>query len=215
MGSNAGLASPRGFVKKLKAISWEFRRHVYTRIKLKLQNDIELNPGPSLAEERKRKRVCRKRKRQEKIVKTMKERVDNMKGKIKLMTWNVQKASIDFRRGCRFVEILRYIQKISVKIAFLSEIASREQGILWIKARKLFGVVVYGRKTAIFLRDDGAEDWEKQGCQKWISDRVVAVKVGKHRSAVCYQPIWGKNKGEMREYREDLEEQLILKRRNE
>ena len=126
----ACLASPRGFVKKLKAIAWEFRRHVDTRIKLKLQNEIELNPGPSLAEERKRQRVCRKRKRQEKIVKTTKERVDKMKGKIKLMTWNVQKASIDFPRGCRFVEILRYIQETSVKIVFLSEITSREQVIL-------------------------------------------------------------------------------------
>ena len=35
----AGLASPRDFVKILKVISWEFRRHVDTRIKLKLQND--------------------------------------------------------------------------------------------------------------------------------------------------------------------------------
>ena len=107
----AGLASPRGFVKTLKAISWESRRHVDTRRKLKLQNDIELNPEPSLAEERKRKRVYRKRKRQEKIAKTTKERVDNMKGKIKLITWNVQKASVDFPGGCRFVQTLRYIQK--------------------------------------------------------------------------------------------------------
>ena len=55
--ATAGLASPRGFVKKLKAIPWEYRRHVDTRLKLKLQSDIELNPGPSLAEERKRQRV--------------------------------------------------------------------------------------------------------------------------------------------------------------
>ena len=66
-----------------------------------------------------------------------------MKSKTKLTTWNVQKASIDFPRGCRSVEILRYIQKTSVKIVFLSEITSREQGILWINSRKLFGVVVY------------------------------------------------------------------------
>ena len=58
-----------------------------------------------------------------------------MKDKIKLMTWNVQKASIDFPRGCRFVEILRYIQKTSVKIVFLSEITSSKQGILSIKSR--------------------------------------------------------------------------------
>ena len=43
-----GLASPRGFVEILKVIFRESKRHVDTRIKLKLQNDIELNPGPSL-----------------------------------------------------------------------------------------------------------------------------------------------------------------------
>ena len=127
----------------------------------------------------------------------------------------MQKASIDFPRGCRFVEILRYVQKTSVKIIFMSEITSREQGILWIKSRKLFGMVVYGRKTAIFLKNDWAKDWEKQGCPNWISDRVIAVEVGKQRLVSCYQPIWGKNEGEVRKYREDLEEQLILIRRNE
>jgi len=76
-------------------------------------------------------------------------------------------------------------------------------------------VVVYGRKTAKFLRYDWAEDWEKQGCQKRISDRVVAVKVGKHRLVACYQPIWGKSEDDIRKYGEDLEEKLILKRRNE
>ena len=151
MGSHCGPTQPQGFVKKLKAISWESRRHVDTRIKLKLQNDIELNPGPSLAEERKRQRVCRKKKRQEKIVKAMKERVDKMKGKIKLMTWNVQKASIDFPRGCRFVEILRYVQKTSVKIAFFSEIKSREQGILWIKSKKCLAWSFMEEKQQYFL----------------------------------------------------------------
>ena len=64
--------------------------------------------------ERKKQRVCRRRKRQEKIVKAMKERVDKMKGKIKLMTCTMQKGSIKFPRGCRFVKILRYVQKTSV-----------------------------------------------------------------------------------------------------
>ena len=63
----------------------------------------------------------------------------------------MQKASIDFPRGCRFVEIMRNTQKTSVNIAFLYEIISREQSILWIKSRKLFGVVVYGRKQQCFL----------------------------------------------------------------
>ena len=107
----------------------ESRRHIDTRIKLRLQNDIELNPGPSLPEERKRQRVCKRRRRQEKKFKAIKERVDKLKGKIKLITWNVQKASIDFPRGCRFVEILRHVQKTSVRIAIFSEITSREQGI--------------------------------------------------------------------------------------
>ena len=153
--------------------------------------------------------------RQDKIVKAWKERADKIKGKIKLMAWNVQKANIDFPRGCRFAEILRYIRKTSVKIVFFSEITSGEHGILWIKPKKLFGKVIYGRKTAIFLRDDWAEDWEKQGCHKWISDRVVAAKVGRHKLVACYQPIWEKNEDEMRKYTEDLEEQMILKRIDE
>ena len=76
----AGLASLRGFVKEL--IYWESRRHVDTRINLKLQSDIQLNPGPSIAEERKKRRVCRKRRRQDKIVKAWKGRAE----KIELMT---------------------------------------------------------------------------------------------------------------------------------
>ena len=42
-----------------------------------------------------------------------------------------------------------------------------------------------------------------------------SYKSRKNILVACYQPIWGKNEGEMRKYREDLEEQLILKRRNE
>ena len=43
----------------------------------------------------------------------------------------------------------------------------------------------------------------------------MAVKVKKHRLVACYQPIWGKHEEDMRKYRENLEEQLALKRRNE
>jgi len=86
-----------------------------------------------------------------------------MKGKITLMTWNVQKASTDFPRDCRFVEVLRYIQKKSVKIIFLSEIASREQGILWIKSRKLFGVLIYGRKQQYFFGMIVLKIWKSKG----------------------------------------------------
>ena len=101
-----------------------------------------------------------------------------MKGKIKLMTWNIQNTKIDFPRGCRFAEILRSIEKSSTKIAFFSEISNREHGIMWIISKKLFVVVIYGRKIATFLMDDWAEDWEEQGCHRWISDRVVAGEVG-------------------------------------
>ena len=131
------------------------------------------------------------------------------------MTWNVQKAKIDFPKGCRLADILRYIEKTSTKIAFFSETTSREHGIMWKKSKTLFGVVIYGRKTAIFLTDDWAEDMEEQGCHRWISHRVAAVKVRRHRPVACYQPIWGTNEDEMRKYREDLEEQLILKRKDE
>ena len=111
--------------------------------------------------------------------------------------------------------MLKYVRKTSAKIVFFSEITNKQHGILWIKARELYGVVIYGNKVAIFLRDDWADDWEKQGCQRWVSERVVAVKVKKHRLVACYQPICGKHEEDMRKYRENLEEQLALKRRNE
>ena len=41
------------------------------------------------------------------------------------------------------------------------------------------------------------------------------MKVKKHRLVACYQPISGKHEEDMRKYRENLEEQLALKRRNE
>ena len=64
----AGLASPRDFANKLIAISWQSRRQIGIRIKLKLQNDIELNPGQSLVVERKGRRMYRKKRRQGKVV---------------------------------------------------------------------------------------------------------------------------------------------------
>ena len=54
-GATAGLASPRSSVIKLLAISWELRRQIDSRVKLKLQNDIEKNPGPEIKKEKKRR----------------------------------------------------------------------------------------------------------------------------------------------------------------
>ena len=145
----------------------------------------------------------------------MEKRVAMMASKTKVMTWNAQKANVDYPGSCRFVEMLKNFRKTSAKIVFFSEITSKQSGTLWIKYRELYGVVTYGNKVAILLRDDWANDWEKQGCQRWVSERVVAVKVKKHRLVACYQPIRGKHDEDMKRYRENLEEQLALKRRNE
>ena len=193
-GATAGLASPRSSVIKLLAISWELRRQIDSRVKLKLHNDIGKNTGPEIEKVRKRRRECRRRKRQEKIRICMEKRVEMMASKTKVMTWNAQKANLDYPRSGRFVEMLKYVRKTSAKIVFFSEITSKQHGILWIKVRELYGVVIYGHEVAIFLRDDWADDWEKQGCQRWVSERVVAVKVKKHRLVACYQPIWGSMK---------------------
>lgn len=161
-----GLASPRGFVKKLKTISWESSEHVDTRIKVKLQHDIELNPGPSLAEERKRQRVCRKRKGQKKIVGATKERVGKMKGKIKLMAWNVQKANIDFPRGCRFVEILKYIFK--ERIEFIRNVRTDNEFSLSDHKPKTMKIASKSSKMENQQsRKQGKRiDWEKLDCDE-------------------------------------------------
>ena len=95
----------------------------------------------------------------------MKECVDKMKGKIKFMTWNVQKASINFPRGCRFVEILRCVQKTSIKIAFFSESTSREQGILWIKSQKFLGWSFMEEKQQYFLGMIGLKSGKSKGAK--------------------------------------------------
>ena len=41
------------------------------------------------------------------------------------------------------------------------------------------------------------------------------MKVKKHRLVACHQPIWGKHEEDTKKYRENLKEQLALKRRNE
>ena len=100
------------------AISWELRRQIGSRVKLKLQNDIEKNPGPEIEKEMKRRRECQRRKRQEKLRRYMEKRVEMMASKTKVMTWNAQKAYLDYPRSCRFVEMLKYVRKTSAKIVF-------------------------------------------------------------------------------------------------
>ena len=89
--------------------------------------------------------------------------MEKMASKTKVMTWNAQKADVGHPRSCRFVEMLKYVRKNSAKIVFSSETTSTQHRILWIKSRELHGVVIYGNKVAIFLRDDWADDCEKQG----------------------------------------------------
>ena len=48
-----------------------------------------------------------------------------------------------------------------------------------------------------------------------MSERVMAVKAKQHRIVTCYQLIWGKHENGTRGYRENLEEQMALKRWNE
>ena len=87
-------------------------------IKLTLRHDIENNPGPEVQQEMKRRRECRRRKRQEKIRRCMDKRVEMMVSETKVVTWNAQKASVDYSRSCRSVEMLKYVRKTSAKIVF-------------------------------------------------------------------------------------------------
>ena len=59
----------------------------------------------------------------------------------------------------------------------------------WIKAGDLYGVLVHGEKSGIFLRDECAVEWSEQGCKRQWGKRSTAVDVNGVRFLSTYQPV--------------------------
>ena len=110
-------------------------------------------------------------------------------------TWNVQRASVSFPRRNRFSEILRIVSRSKAEIVFLTELREEKEGIKWIKAGDLFGVLVHGMKSGVLLRDAWAMDWKDQGEKRTCGQRNTSVVVNKTHLISTYQPVWGGDSG--------------------
>ena len=157
---------------------------------------------------RERRRI-EKRKRREKVQKTRaekREREAKTKGKGKatrVWTWNIQGARVSFPRRNRFAEILRCINKSNAEVVLLSELREKEEGMKWIKAKDMFGVLIHGKRSRIILRDEWALDWRDQGCKRTCGDRSSAVEVNQIKFVATYQPLWNSDRRDFDAYREE------------
>ena len=160
------------------------------------------------------RRRTEKRKRREKVQKTRaekREREAKTKGKGKatrVWTWNIQGARVSFPRRNRFAEILRCISKSNAEVVLLSELREKEEGMKWIKAKDMFGVLIHGKRSGIILRDEWALDWRDQGCKRTCGDRSSAVEVNQIKFVATYQPLWNSDRRDFDAYREELNEMI-------
>ena len=156
--------------------------------------------------QRRRRRGRRKILREEKWSNTAKT-LDKHKF-TKIWTWNVRKARASFPRRGRFCEILREIAKSEVELVLFSEMNEETPGIKWIKSKELYGVLVHGKCSGVFLRDLWAVNWLDQGCQRECGKRSTSVCVDGTKLIALYQPLWNSDPEVFKEYREELSSQL-------
>ena len=121
-----------------------------------------------------------------------------------MWTWNIQRARVTFPRRDRFADILRVISRSRAEVVFLSELNEQAAAMQWVKSRELYGVLIHGKKSAIFLRAIWAVNWLDQGGKREIGTRSTAVEVDGMKLVSTYQPIWGGDLQEFQSYREEL-----------
>ena len=196
--------------RTIKAILKFSRRHSRVLSWLRLVNDIEQNPGPA-GETRKEQR---RKGREERQTRRNQKWVDRatMKGKRKatiIWTWNIQRARVTFPRKNRFAEILKEATKREVEVILFTELHEETEGLQRIKSGDLYGVLVHGKKSGIFLRDVWATNWKDQGYRRKHGERSTSVDVDGVKFVAAYQPLWNADPVEFASYREELNEQIL------
>ena len=166
------------------------------------------------AKKRVKKRAQKQRGRQKRQEKRDEKWTENAKrmGKKKqtsIWTWNIQRARVAFPRRSRFAEMLREVAKSHAEVVLFTELCETVEGIKWIKAGDLYGVLIHGKKSGVFLRDLWAVDWKEQGYKRQCGDRNTAVDVSGVRFVATYQPLWEGQTDDFARYREELEDMLI------
>ena len=172
-----------------------------------VMHDVE-NSGPEkstrtkrsrkqLTREKRREDDGRRRNRRKEIRRTNAETADRGQGQGKenreprIVTWNIQRAVVADGARQRFFEVLQKMDEWKVDVMLLTEINQGEPGMEWFEdedAEKK--VVVYGKRAAVVLTGEWAEEWRASGSRRETGDRVVAVSVAGFRFVSCYWPVW-------------------------
>ena len=132
--------------------------------------DEATTPSDRKREKRRRHKRERKRKRQQQryIERKHSDRICQEKV---TPIWHVQSARASLPWKNRFMEILKVIWENQVEVVMVSEMMEEQPGIKWIKAKELFGALVHGTRSGVFLRGEWAMNWKQQGSKRILGRR--------------------------------------------
>ena len=128
-----------------------------------------------------------------------------------IWTWNIQRARTSFPKRNRFSEILKVVAENKAEIVMFTELLEETPAIKWVKAKDLYGVLIHGKRSGIFLKGEWATLWKQQGCKRECGDRNTSVVVEGIKLIATYQPVWGGSKDELKRYREELQNMIFFR----
>ena len=128
-----------------------------------------------------------------------------------VITWNLQRCKIQVDGRGRIQHILAAVQENKWDIILLSEISSKEEGVWWYEEDS---VLIDGKRAGIIVRNHWAQEWKKQGSQKWLAERVAMVTVNSVKLIAVYQPV-SPNDIEIDEYRKQQETAIPCRKKDE
>ena len=151
------------------------------------------------------RRERRKEKRKQKRIMT-----EDEPGEIRIVTWNVQRASTRDHNRRRLRRIVDYISGKKWEIVLISELKADREGIIWMGDADDPMALIHSQKAGILLSGESLTKWTQQGQQKWYSERTTAVKIDNMRLIAVYQPVWtgGQGLDTIEQYRVQVEEQI-------
>ena len=153
---------------------------------------IHPNPGPNGRDKsetgKEARRGRRKEKRKERREARLKERQVG-KEELVVVTWNVQRMSVEERRKRKARAVAEYARKSGWDVVLLSEIRAEKEGVVWMGEEEERVAIVHSEKAGVLLRGDALKWWCEEGMKKKTSKRQVSVKV---KGVVCvatYMPV--------------------------
>ena len=120
-----------------------------------------------------------------------------------VVTWNLQRVSLREQNRGRLRRVAEWVEQRGWEVALVTEHFGA--GEIWMGENEHRTALVHGRKAGVFLRGIALLRWIEEGQQKWIYERVTAVRL-----VAVYQPVWMTDKVGLERCRRDLENQLSM-----